>query len=248
MKKTKCPTTRPILLSLFFIIAVVLPLSMYLHPVYAKEAKTPRRPVRTIYLIRHGEYDQKDEQDSHTGKGLIPLGIAQARLTAARRRSLPVKMTSLYSSTMTRARETALVIGEDFPELKLEQSPLLDECTPPTWRKDIMAEESLDNMNTCRQQLEKAFSKFFTPAVGTDKNDIIVSHGNAIRYLVTRVLKVNSLSWLGMAIGNCSLTVVRIDPDGSMRLLAFSDVGHLPFNMQTGLDDVERNLVVPNNE
>jgi serine/threonine-protein phosphatase PGAM5 len=41
------------------------------------------------------------------------------------------------------------------------------------------------------------------------------------------------MAWLGMSIGNCSLTVVTINADGSMKLLSYGDVGHLPPNLTT---------------
>jgi serine/threonine-protein phosphatase PGAM5 len=201
--------------------------------------------VRTLYLIRHGQYDEQDERDPDVGKGLVPLGVAQARLVAARLRSFPVKMTSLHSSTMTRARQTALVIGESFPGLQLQTSKLLRECTPTTWRKDIMAQEDPAYVEACEKQLDEAFAKYFVPSPGADSNDIIVCHGNMIRYFVTKVLGVDTKSWLMMAIGNCSLTIVRIKPDGSMKLLTFGDVGHMPPNMQTGLYNDTKDLIPP---
>ncbi|MEJ2582932.1 MAG: hypothetical protein P8127_15065, partial [Acidobacteriota bacterium] len=39
--------------------------------------------IRTVYLIRHGEYDHDDERDPEVGKGLVPLGVAQARIIGA---------------------------------------------------------------------------------------------------------------------------------------------------------------------
>jgi serine/threonine-protein phosphatase PGAM5 len=201
--------------------------------------------VRTVYLIRHGQYDHEDDRDPDVGRGLVPLGIAQARLIAARLRSLPVKMTSLHSSTMTRARETAMVIAEDFPELEHQQSRLIRECTPPTWREDIMAEMEPGEGEACREKLEEAFPIYFIPSPDEDLHDIIVCHGNVIRYFVTKVLRVDPMAWLGMSIGNCSLTIVRINADGSMKLLAYGDVGHLPPNLQTGLYGGKRELVVP---
>jgi serine/threonine-protein phosphatase PGAM5 len=200
--------------------------------------------VRTLYLIRHGQYDHEDEAHPDVGKALVPLGVAQARLVAARLRSLPVRMTSLNSSTMTRARQTALVIGEDFPDLTLKKSKLIRECTPATWREDIMAETDPDAVEACEGRLEEAFAQYFVPSPNGDRHDIIVCHGNVIRYFVTKVLGVDTLSWLRMAIGNCSLTVVRIKPDGSMKLLTYSDVGHLPPNMQTGLYSKTEDLIV----
>lgn len=189
--------------------------------------------VRTVYLIRHGEYDHDDERDPDVGRALVPLGVAQARIVGSRLRGLPVEMTSLHSSTMTRARQTALVIGEEFPDLELQTSRLIRECTPPTWREDIMAEETETGLEACTAQLEEAFPLYFAPSPDADRHDVIVCHGNVIRYFVTRALKVDSMAWLGMSIGNCSLTVIKIKADGSMKLLSFGDVGHLPPNLLT---------------
>jgi len=189
--------------------------------------------VRTVYLIRHGEYDHTDDRDPDVGKALVPLGVAQARIIASRLRGLPVEMTSLHSSTMTRARQTALVIGEEFPDLELQTSRLIRECTPRTWREDIMAEEEEADLEACAQQLEEAFPLYFAPSPDADRHDVIVCHGNVIRYFVTKILGVDTLAWLRMSIGNCSLTVVKVRGDGSMKLLSFGDVGHLPPNLST---------------
>lgn len=189
--------------------------------------------VRTLYLIRHGDYDHEDDRDPDVGKALVPLGVAQAKMVGTRLRGMPVTMSSLHSSTMTRARETALVIGEEFPSLELQTSRLIRECTPPTWRQDVMAEETEADLKACIQNLEKAFPLYFAPSPDADRHDIIVCHGNVIRYFVTKVLGVDTDAWLRMSIGNCSLTVVKITADGSMKLLSYGDVGHIPPNLQT---------------
>jgi hypothetical protein len=106
---------------------------------FGRQDDAGEKGVRTIYLVRHGQYDHADARDEFNGKGLVPLGIAQARLLAARLRAMPVEFTSLTSSTMTRARQTAQVIHREFPRLELKPSELICECTPPTWRKDVMA-------------------------------------------------------------------------------------------------------------
>jgi serine/threonine-protein phosphatase PGAM5 len=207
--------------------------------------------IRTIYLIRHGEYDQTDTSDADVGKELTPLGIAQARLLSARLKGMPVEFTSLISSTLTRAKQTAIIINEEFPELKPQQSTLIRECTPPTWRKDIMAEESESDLNLCVENIEKAFLEYFIPSPDDkDRNDIIVCHGNVIRYFVTKVLKVDTMSWLQMSITNCSLTIIRIMPDGIMKLDAFSDYGHIPENMRTfsGGKNELKELTIPENK
>jgi len=219
----------------FWIVTLSLVVCLSLVSISCSAGEEPVKTdgVRTVYLIRHGEYDHEDERDPDIGKALVPLGVAQARIVGARLRGFPVEMTSLYSSTMTRARQTALVIGEEFPELELQTSRLIRECTPPTWREDVMADETEADLEACTEQLEEAFPLYFAPSPDADRHDIVVCHGNVIRYFVTKVLKVDSMAWLGMSIGNCSLTVVTVNADGSMKLLSYGDVGHLPPNLTT---------------
>jgi serine/threonine-protein phosphatase PGAM5 len=163
----------------------------------------------------------------------VSLGEQQAELVAARLQSLPANMTSLHSSTMTRARQTAEIIGRAFPDLTIEMSRDLRECTPPTWREDIMAEHAAGEADSCSRQLERAFARYFRPAADREAHDILVCHGNVIRYFVCRALGVEPRAWLGMTIANCSLTIIRVQPDGAMKMVSFSDVGHLPCDLQT---------------
>ena len=201
--------------------------------------------VRTVYLIRHGWYDYKDKRDPDVGKALVPLGVAQAKLLGARLRAMPVDWTSLHTSTMTRARQTAAILHEEFPGLELQKTRLIRECTPPTWRKDIMKREDESELKACADKLDRAFAQFFVPSPDRDRHDILVCHGNVIRYLITKVLGVDTMSWLQMSVGNCSMTVVRVNPDGSFKLVAVGDVGHLPPNLQTGTDRTEKSLAIP---
>lgn len=204
-----------------------------------------KRGTRTLYLVRHGQYDHADERDEFTGRELVPLGVAQARLLAARLRAMPVAFTSLTSSTMTRARQTAQVLGREFPGLELKQEPLISECTPPTWRQDVMAGETAEAMAACVKSIERFFNERFVPSPDAlDRHDLVVCHGNVIRYLVTKALKADPLSWLQMSISNCSLTIIRVNPDGTMKLDAFADYGHIPENLRTftGGDDPAKEL------
>ncbi len=203
--------------------------------------------IRTIYLIRHGEYTPADDDIPDSLNKLTPLGIAQARLVSARLKSMNVKFDSFISSTMMRAKQTAMVINEDFPNLKLVQSDLIRECTPPTWRKDIMKGVDTTHRIECVKNLEEAFQKYFIPSPDNEnRNDIIVCHGNVIRYFVTKVLNVDTMSWLQMSISNCSLTIARIFPDGTMKLDTFSDYGHIPENMRTftGGENIPKELLL----
>jgi serine/threonine-protein phosphatase PGAM5 len=191
-------------------------------------------PVRTIFLIRHGEYDHEDKSDPDVGRTLVTLGRQQARLIAARLDAMPIVFTSLQASTMTRARQTAEIIAPRFPELELELHKDIRECTPPTRRQDIMDREKPDELAACEEQLAAAFERLFQPAgADGDENDIVVCHGNVIRWFACKALKVDPAAWLGMSIANCSLTIIQVRADGATKLIAFADSGHIPYAMTT---------------
>ena len=116
------------------------------------------------------------------------------RLVAARLKGMPVTFTSIHTSRLTRARESARVLGADFPNLAIRSTPLLSECTPPTWRADVMADEDSTSLADCTAQLEAAWKEFTTAqAAGLEANDILVCHGNVIRWFVTKALRVEAV-------------------------------------------------------
>ena len=207
--------------------------------------------TRTLYLIRHGDYAPQNDSIPDSLNVLTPLGIAQARLVSTRLKSMNINFNTLISSTMTRAMQTSQVIINDLSEIVFEKSDLIRECTPPTRREDVMAETNTAEVEECVNNLEHAFQKCFIPSPDEkDRNDIIICHGNVIRYFVTKVLKVDTMSWLQMSISNCSLTIIRVLPNGNMKLDAFSDYGHIPENMRTftGGKNKEKELIMDANK
>lgn len=191
--------------------------------------------TRTIYLVRHGNYDSAQKGDEDVVKGLTPLGVAQARLVAARLAGMPVTFSSLTTSPMTRARQTAVVVNQSLPQLKLEVSPLLRECTPRTWRTEMVKDATPAELAAAEAQLNEAFAKYFVPAKGADQHDILVCHGNVTRYFVTKALGVDTQAWLGFAVANGSLTIIQVNAKGVCKVLAVGDAGHIPPNMISGL-------------
>jgi serine/threonine-protein phosphatase PGAM5 len=189
--------------------------------------------IRTLYLVRHGDYDSEDKRDDMIGKALVPLGREQAQLVAQRLAALPLRFDALYASPMTRARQTAEIVHAALPALAAQSAPEIAECTPPTRRMDIMRDLAPGEAETCQERLDAAYAHFVQPAGDADRNEILVCHGNVIRYFVCRALGVDPTAWLGMTIANCSLTVLQVKPDGSARLVSFDDVGHIPVDKQT---------------
>lgn len=189
-------------------------------------------PTRTLYLIRHGEYEHGVETPDEGA--LVTLGRQQARLIATRLVSMPVAFTSIQASTMHRARETGEIVATRFPQLVLQTHDDLRECTPPTRRADIMVDLEPGEAEACQEQLAAAWERLARPASGpVDEHDIVVCHGNVIRWFVCRALEVDPVAWLGMSIANCSLTVIQIRGDGSAKVVSFADSGHVPWEMTT---------------
>jgi serine/threonine-protein phosphatase PGAM5 len=209
----------------------------------ATAAESPATFTRTIYLVRHGAYVADRSADPRVGPGLTPLGIAQARLIAARLNGSAVAFDSMTSSTLLRARETAAVMHETLAKVPLAQSPLISECTPPLF--DAAEGEVARERDECGKQLDQAFDEFLTAAKGAPRNDILVAHGNVIRYLVVKSLKVDPRAWLGMSVAHASLTVIQVQPDGSMKVLAVGDSGHIPGPLLSWGDANDHQLVKP---
>lgn len=210
----------------------------------AADAQAPA--MRTIVLVRHGNYLPDPEIDEKIGPSLSPLGSAQAHLAGARLAGMPGRFDGLYVSPMQRARDTAAIIGEGFPGRHFEVVDDLAECVPPTWRRDVEKDFSRKELADCKARLDRVFARFFKPATGHPQRDLLVCHGDVIRYMVTRAMHVDTKAWLEMSVGNASITVIRMQPDGRMKVISVGDVGHIPPNLQSGATgDPERSLAVP---
>lgn len=202
--------------------------------------------ARSILLVRHGHYLPDPNADEQLGPGISTLGVTQARLVGARLAGMRGQFDALYVSPLQRARDTAAVVGEEFPRRRFKVVDDLEECTPPTRREDITAGMPKEDLEACKAQLDRLFEHYFKPAKRGGRNEVFVCHGNVIRYLVTRALGVDSLAWLEMSVGHASITHIRVEADGSFKVIAIGDVGHMPPNLLTGASgDPQRSLDVP---
>lgn len=198
-----------------------------------------------IVLVRHGHYDADPKADARLGPGLSPIGVAQARLAGARLRG-EAPFDTVLVSPMQRARDTAASIGQEMPEARFAIVEDLRECTPPTRRTEITAEETPEALAACKAQLDRVFARYFRPADGSDRRRLLVCHGNVIRYLVTRALGVDGTAWLEMSVGHASFTRIRVEADGRYKVIAVGDVGHLAPTLRTGASgDAARSLAIP---
>jgi serine/threonine-protein phosphatase PGAM5 len=222
---------RPTRLLLVFALA-----TMCAGALVPAHAQAPHRPrgVHYLYLIRHGDYDYDSTvTDDAKGNGLNALGHEQARLVGQRLAGLHVPLHALVTSNYLRALQTADDMGPILG-LKPVVDTLIHECTPhfetrPEYRPLNREAEAL----ACEDNLNAAFAKYFVPTPEADTYDVLVCHGNVIRWLTCKVLGVDVLNWRRLTIGNCSVTAFAVQADGRITLAAYSDTGHIPAGKQT---------------
>lgn len=188
--------------------------------------------VRYVYLVRHGFYDRDDTVPDETGNGLNPLGHEQARLTGERLKALHLRIGRLVGSNYTRARETAADLGAILSRAPAEDS-LLHECTPRAARADYLKDLSAAEITACESNLVKAWDRYMSPSPDSTVCDVLVCHGNVIRWFVMRAIGADPVRWSSLDVANGSITVISVAADGATRLAVFSDASHIPPEKQT---------------
>lgn len=215
------------------------------------EAAKPKAK-RTIILVRHGQYNMNATQDSD--RYLTELGREQADITGKRLAELLAHMKSkagkdengnkvqlevnFIKSSMTRATETADIVLKHFPEIKdhkkcdfiREGAPCPPDPPFPEWDpspSDFFIEGS---------RIEAAFRKYIhraKPEQNHDSVDVLVCHGNVIRYFICRALQFAPEAWLRFAVHNGSITMMTINKKGDVIVTALGESGHLPVDKLT---------------
>jgi serine/threonine-protein phosphatase PGAM5 len=211
---------------------------------------TPRTRVqggqsRTLILVRHGQYANSESSHDDALHVLTPLGRRQAEATGVRLRLLlgdaPVVITH---STMARAAETAALIGAHFPGVPLRACELLREGAPVRPEPDTWQPREADVWQD-GARIEAAFRKHVhradaesaaaagAAAASAPPVEILVCHGNVIRYCTLRALQLPPEAWLRLALANGSVTKLSLRANGHVSLHALGDTGHLPPAMIT---------------
>lgn len=188
---------------------------------------------RILYLIRHGHYFTEPTPSGRPAGSLSPLGAEQARLTARRVRRIPFEI--IHCSTLRRAMETADIIRRVRPRVPLRYAHVLRESIPilPRRRGRISRDLRPEDIARAGARAEQALVRYFRPSRGPDRHELIVAHGNLIRYLVCRVLGVSPRAWADLGSHNCGVSMVLIRGDGNCSLVSYNDTGHLPPRLVT---------------
>ncbi|DBA03571.1 TPA: hypothetical protein N0F65_011472, partial [Lagenidium giganteum] len=207
-------------------------------------------PPKTVHivLVRHGHYINAHERHvSDAEQVLSQMGRQQAGCTAKYleqlySRSPTRRDITIYHSDMTRAVETATVIGEDFGACKLSSTPLLREGWPgqpfASTSNKPMAKSSYTSELEKRdlQRMESAFNTFFAPndEEDDDRLRVLVCHANLIRYFICRAMGMSPVGmWGHFEINHCGVTRIDICEDRPVKVISINETGHLPHSLIT---------------
>ena len=177
--------------------------------------------TRTLVFLRHGQYDAENRGE------LTPLGREQARLTG--RYLEPIRFDTIWSSTLPRAKETADIVSQLVGGMRVRHTGLLREgLYTKVEGYDIPASER----RVDRARADAAYEKVVR-ASRADRTELVVCHGNLIRYIMCRVLHMPIAKWLRMTTSHCGLTRVLVRDSGAVRVMSYNETSHLPTKLVT---------------
>ena len=192
---------------------------------------------RYVYLVRHGEH-----QDAEHGLPDGPLsGRGQRQATAIAERLSGVPFSSVHTSPLQRAVETARTMTARMPSIEPVPTALLMDCIPSGPSPDMPhAFESFFGSVTEAEivageaQMADATAEWLSPS-REDRHDLLITHNFVIAWFVREVFGAPTWRWMGVNQANCGLTIIRVRSAKPPVLVAHNDLGHLPVELRTGL-------------
>lgn len=195
--------------------------------------------TRTLYMIRHGQYDTTTK--TVDGGSLNDTGRKQAYHAGQAVARIPVDF--IHASTMTRAIETANIIAEQV-DAKYQTYDVLREAIPTippriaTEILNFMENDPLfthDTIHQDKKRVDEAFEQFFSAPEpnSVSTHELLVCHGNIMRYLVCKALDVNVDTWAKLNINHCGICIVTVDMQARHRLITHNATGHIPIHLLT---------------
>jgi serine/threonine-protein phosphatase PGAM5 len=176
--------------------------------------------TRTLVLLRHGQYEAQ-------GIGsLTPLGRAQAKAAAKFLEEMPIDV--VWSSTLARAKETADIVAEHLQQPVRHSRSLREGMYTRVEGYDAPASECRDD---CRRA-DMVYARFFKKS-RVDRTELLVCHGNLIRYLLCRAMAVPIARWIRMTTNHCALTRIVVRDTGAVRVVSYNETSHLPRKLVT---------------
>jgi len=208
-----------------------------LTPLGRAQAKAAAMRLKALI---HGEEETKGSEDEGN------TASDSSSDSSSSDSSSKARVRVMIHSTMARAEETAdIIAAEAFPNVKRQANALIREGAPvrpvpDTWRQKEHVHvtdaprieagfRSIFFRRTARDDDEEGETSSSTTASAsrTEEHEIIVCHGNVIRYSVLRALQLPPDAWLRIGLYNGSITRIEIRPDGGVSLRCLGDAGHM---------------------
>jgi glucosyl-3-phosphoglycerate phosphatase len=213
---------------------------------------------RRIVVVRHGvtDWNREGRFQGHLDPPLSDVGRREASMVGARiAADEELRPTSVVSSSLARAAETAAAIGE-MSAAPVKLDPRLIEIGQGEWEGRTHAELEVSDGERYRAWREGAGIRqppggepisAATARVATLLDELLadppgttclVSHGGTLRIFARLVLELaDDRSW-ALDVDNASLGVVDRDGD-RWRLVRWNDTGHLLGIEPTHVDEAE---------
>ncbi len=207
-----------------------------------------------IYLIRHGETEW-NKNGLCMGQLDIPLnttGIMQAERLA--QRLAKIKIDALYTSDLARAAQTAAIIAskhqikpivtEELREIFLGpyQSLSTEEVRARFPGAYLIPQGAMAQQSAFREPEIENRTKLYARAIKIfdqiaarhpQEEIVIVTHGGVMRCLLSYLLGKDSnhndgiFYTTAVDCSNCSITLIRREADGALKLVTINDTSHL---------------------
>ncbi len=189
-----------------------------------------------VLLVRHGT-TRLHHENRFWGKTDVPLGdIGIRQAEQLRKRLAREKISHVYSSTLSRASDTAQIIasphkllvspheeicecnfgyieGLTFEEIQKLHPGLADELSK--WKTvSFPGGESLDELNSRLQP-------FLEQLKAHEQKDIVlvVAHGGPLRLIICSLLGIGIKHWLHIRVEIASLSIMETYPEGNILTL-----------------------------
>ncbi|CAE7205318.1 pgam5 [Symbiodinium pilosum] len=148
-----------------------------------------------------------------------------------------LKRKVIFHSPAPEAKATAEAIQKALGKVRTKESPLLAEGIPmvpspaPEQLETIPAEILANDGARAEGALR---THVWQPSGGVDTTaEVVVGHGNSIRYMLCRALQLSPAVWSRFAAGHCTISWIEIRSDGAVVLREFGGAGHLPQELQS---------------
>jgi serine/threonine-protein phosphatase PGAM5 len=168
------------------------------------------------------------------GGDLLHTGWEQAEYLA-RHLHQHENITSIYTSTMRRALTTAHLIASSLPHAPFKKDKMLVESLfyIPKGAEAFYGNVSTGALASHRVRVAYAYQRYTRPALEQDEHDLVVCHGNVIRYFLVRAKRQPIETWAQCEIYHASVTRLEIDEASQIKVVYQSNVDHLPERLQT---------------